>query len=114
MQTVLSFVLPGNETQHCLVIKRDSSKKEYFGCFSWWRNWVVFHYQVEQMIILFVFSGNYINQLFAALVSVKWHSMKVNYKILTNHKNVPKKNFSDGSFDDKTRVVFNCHRENKR
>ena len=36
------------------------------------------------------------------LVPVKWHSMKVSYKILINHKNVPKKVFSDVSLDDKT------------
>ena len=58
--------------------------------------------QVEQMIILFVFCGNYTNQLFAALVPVKWHSMKVSYEILINHKNVPKKVFPDVSLDDKT------------
>ena len=57
--------------------------------------------QVEQMIIYFVFCGNYTNYLFAVLVPVNWHSMKVSYKILINHKNASKKDFSDVSLDDK-------------
>ena len=43
--------------------------------------------------------------LLSALVPVKWHSMKVSYKIVINHKNVPKKDFSDVSLDDKTGCV---------
>ena len=31
-------------------------------------------------------------------------NMKVSYKIVINHKNVPKKDFSDVSLDDKTRL----------
>ena len=36
------------------------------------------------------------------MVPVKWHSMKVSYEIVINHKNVPKKDFLEVSHDDKT------------
>ena len=49
--------------------------------------------QVEQMIILFVFCGNYTIWLFAPLVPVKRHSLKVSYTTVINHKTVRKRIF---------------------